>query len=155
MARAISFIPPIRVVVTALRSASFALRPLGSSHIPAAGLEAEPEAGVSPSRTLRPLVLVAGDAMPQKPTSEELKQHRKDLEKRFAKQKGSADELSELEKRYYDLFNNISDIKALGDRTLWLENGRMAKLGDTTILRPMVRLTSEPFPVRWRLLDER
>ena len=27
--------------------------------------------------------------------------------------------------------HNISDIKALGDRTLWLEDGRMVKLGDT------------------------
>jgi streptomycin 6-kinase len=48
--------------------------------------------------------------MCDKPSYEELEQRCKALEKIFAKRKGSEGELLELEKRYRDLFNNISDL---------------------------------------------
>ena len=53
--------------------------------------------------------------MCEKPTYEELEQRCKALEKKFAKRKGSAEALLELEKRYRDLFNNISDLIMIHD----------------------------------------
>jgi len=53
--------------------------------------------------------------MREKPTYEELEQRCKALEQKFAKRKGSAEALLELEKRYRDLFNNISDLIMIHD----------------------------------------
>jgi len=53
--------------------------------------------------------------MCNKPSYEELEQRCKALEKIFAKRKGSEGELLELEKRYRDLFNNISDLIMIHD----------------------------------------
>jgi PAS domain S-box-containing protein len=53
--------------------------------------------------------------MCDKPRYEELEQRCKALEKKFAERKGSEGELLELEKRYRDLFNNISDLIMIHD----------------------------------------
>ena len=70
---------------------------------------------MSRGRTRWSRIFAAGDTMSPKPTYEELEQHYKELKKRAARQKGSAEKLSELEKRYYDLFNNISDLIMIHD----------------------------------------
>jgi PAS domain S-box-containing protein len=53
--------------------------------------------------------------MCDKPRYEELEQRCKALEKKFAERKGSEGERLELEKRYRDLFNNISDLIMIHD----------------------------------------
>ena len=53
--------------------------------------------------------------MCEKPSYKELKQRCKALEKKFARRKQSKGTLLELEKRYRDLFDNISDLIMIHD----------------------------------------
>jgi PAS domain S-box-containing protein len=61
------------------------------------------------------IIFDAGDTMCDKPTYEELEQRYKALEKKMAMRKASQGQLLELEKRYRDLFNNISDLIMIHD----------------------------------------
>jgi PAS domain S-box-containing protein len=88
------------------------------------------------------LLFNPGDIMLKKPSYEELEQRYKALVNKFVEHKQSDEALLELEKRYRDLFNNISDLIMIHDMEgrLLNVNPAVSKLSGY----PIAELTGRP-----------